>query len=301
MSIFDTSTLGTDANLLTFNDYTTFPIYRVQSRQPQQRQIRDYDLPVPFESGISDFETLIGKSAYIIEGTMYPDGPSGAEAALQKLRKVANLDVEQADVLSDSGYVPYVFTEEVENKQIFVKVLWVDLPETTRKGLVQPFRLVCKIKDPTIYGATLKQANTGPANFAAATGSARYPFGYPIGYGSSTTSVSVNANNAGDTPVYPVGISIFGPINNPRITNTTSGQYIEVDVNLASSSNNLIIQYDKDTLLVELDGVSQLRYVTSGSTYFKIRPGDNIFSLTGASIVSGSYAIVSFRDGFSLS
>lgn len=239
--------------------------------------------------------------AYVIEGTMYPGGPSDAERGIRNLRKVANLDIEQADILSDSGYVPYIFSEEDGDKQIFVKVLYIDLPETTRKGLVQPFRYVCKIKDPTIYGATLKQANTGPADFSAATGSAGYPFGYPIGYGSSTTTVSIDANNVGDTPVYPVGISIFGPCTNPKVTNTTTGDYIQVNCSLASASNNLIIQYDRDTLLVELDGVSQLNNVTSGSTYFKLPPGNNIISLTGSSISSGSYAIVSFYDGFSLS
>lgn len=73
MSIYDPSTLGTATNQIAFNQ-TTFPIFRVQSRRPQQRQTRELDIPIPFESGISDFETLIGQTAYIIEGTMYPGG-----------------------------------------------------------------------------------------------------------------------------------------------------------------------------------------------------------------------------------
>lgn len=300
MSVYAESTLGTANNLVTFNDYTKFPIYRVISRQPQQWQVRDYDLPVPFESGISDFETLLGKTAYVIEGTMYPDGESGHDTGLAKLRRLANLDVEQEDVLSDSGYVPYIYQEFSQQKQIFLKVLYVDLPESTRQGLVQPFRLVCKIKDPTIYGAELKQANTSTADFTAATGSAGYPFGYPVAYGASTSSVSAAVSNDGDTPVYPIGISIFGPVNSPIITNTTTGEYIQVNCNLATSSNNLIIQYDKDTLRVELDGVSQLNNVTTGSTYFKIPVGTSVFTLSGSSIDDGAYAIVSLYDGYSL-
>jgi hypothetical protein len=301
VSIYAESTLGTDTNQIQFNVFTAFPIYRVVSRQPQQRQIRDFDLPVPFESGISDFETLIGKTAYVIEGVMYPGDESGYDSGLAKLRKLANLDIEQADPLADDGYVPYVFSEFTQDKQIFMKVLYVDIPENTRKGLVQPFRLVCKIKDPTIYGATLKQANTGAADFSAATGAAGYPFGYPIGFGSSTTTVSIDADNLGDTAIYPVGISIFGPVNNPKVTNSATGEYIQVNCNLATAANNLVIQYDKDSLRVELDGISQLQNVTSGSSYFKLQPGSNIIQLTGSSIASGSYTITSFYDGYSLS
>lgn len=299
MSIYSSSYLGTATNRITFNG-TDFPIYRVQNRRPQQRQIRDLDIPVPFENGISDFETLIGKTAYIIEGTMYPGGESEYDDGLRRLRKLASLEIAQDDALADGGYVPYVFDEYERSKQIFMKVLYVDCPESTRKGLVQPFRLVCKIKDPTIYGATLKQASTGEAAFGTASGTAIYPFQYPIIYGASTASVSVDANNIGDVPVYPVSINIKGPVSSPRITNTTTGEYIQVGVNLATSSNELIIAYDKDSLIVTLDGVSVINQVTTGSTYFKIPPGSNIFSLTGSSISDGSYAVVSFYDGYSL-
>lgn len=301
MSIYDQSTLGTDTNQITFNDTTTFPVFRVISRQPQQRQVRELDIPVPFENGISDFETLIGRSVYVIEGIMYPGGESEYDDGLRKLRKLASLELEQDDILSDEGYVPYVFNEFVNQKQLFIKVLYVDIPENTRKGLVQPFRLICKIKDPTIYSADLKQADTSPANFTTATGTAVHPFRYPIIYGASTSSVSADANNIGDIPVYPLSISIFGPVNSPKITNTTTGEFIQVNCNLATSSNNLLIVYDKDSLSVELDGVSQLNNVTDASTYFKIQPGSNSFQLTGSSISNGAYALVSFYDGWPLS
>lgn len=300
MSIYANSEIGTTTNKVLFNRVNTFPVYRIISRRPQQRNIRELDIPIAFENGVSDFETLIGKSAYIIEGIMYPGGESQYDAGLRALRKLANLEISQADILSDFGYVPYVFSEFSQDKQIFVKVLYVDVPENTRKGLVQPFRLVCKIKDPTIYGATLKQASTEEANFTVASGSAVYAFEYPIIFGASTSSVSADANNEGDVPVYPVSINIHGPVNNPKITNTTTGDYIQVSCNVALSSNELVIAYDKDSLRVELDGVSVLDDVTSGSTYFKIPPGNNIFELTGSSISNDAYAVISFRDGYGL-
>lgn len=300
MSIYDQSTLGTANNQITFNG-TSFPIFRVQSRQPQRRQLRELDIPIPFENGISDFETLIGQTAYVIEGTMYPGGESEYDDGLRRLRKLASLEIEQADTLSDDGYVPYVYTEKMRDKQIFMKVLYVDLPESTRKGLVQPFRLICKIKDPTIYDATLSTASTQPADFTTASGTAIYSFKYPIVFGASTSSVSTDAINEGDLPVYPVSINIHGPVNSPKITNTTTGEYIEVTVNLGSASNELVISYDKDSLSVELDGVPVLNQVTSTSTFFKLIAGGNQFTLTGSSISSTAYATISFYSGWSLS
>lgn len=301
MSIYDESTLGTATNQIAFNQFAAFPIFRVQSRRPQQRQTRELDIPIPFENGISDFETLIGQTAYIIEGTMYPGGEAEYDAGLAKLRKLASLELSQDDNLSDDGYVPYVFTEFMRDKQMFLKVKYVDIPENTRKGLVQPFRLVCKVKDPTIFGTTLKVADTSSSDPTTASGTAIYAFTYPIIYGASTYSVSNVANNIGDLPVYPVSIVVRGPVNSPKITNETTGEYIQVSTNLTTTSNFLRINYDKDTLSVEADGVSVQADVTDASTFFKIQPGENEISLTGSSIGSGAYVQLSFYDGWPMS
>ncbi len=286
---------------MTFNNFTQTPIFRTISRAPQRRQIRELDIPIPFENGISDFETLLGQVAYVIDGTMYPGGESEYDSGLSQLRKVASLEIAQSDPLADDGYVPYVWTEFERQKQVFVKVLYVQMIEDVRKGLVQPFRLICKIKDPTIYAVTISQADTGEGYFTTAAGSAVYPFSYPIIYGASTGSASADANNIGTLPVYPVSITITGPVNSPKITNTTTGEYIEITVNLASASNELIISYDKDSLSVLLDGVSVLNQVTDASTFFKIPSGSNIFQLTGSSISSDAHAVVSFYSGWPLS
>ena len=306
MAIYDLSYLGTSANKVYFNDYNLQhnsggSIFRVRSRAPQQRSVRELDIPIPFENGISDFETLIGKTLYVIDGTMYPGGESDADSGLAMLRKVSSLELNQADVLSDNGYVPYVWTEFSQNKQVFMKPLYIQIVENTRNGLVQDFRIISKIKDPTIFSETLNQASTLPANFTTATGTAVFSHIFPLIFGASTSSVSADAINNGDIPTYPIAINIYGPVNNPKITNSTTGEYIEVDVNLANSSNNLSIAYDKDTLIVTLDGVSVINNVTAASTYWKLQPGSNNITLTGSSISNGSYATVSYYSAWPLS
>jgi hypothetical protein len=302
MAIYNSSYIGTASNRVTFNGFDASPVFRVLARQPQRRQIRDLDLPIPFESGISDYRTLIGETAYVIEGVIYPGSEAESDAALRSLRRMASLDVSQDDNSADGGYVPYVWTESNNNqKMIFMKVLYVDIKETTRKGLVQDFRLICKIKDPTIHGASLKTMSTVDADPSTSSGSAIHAFEYPIIYGASTYSVSDTASNDGDIPAYPQSIVINGPVNSPQVTNTTTGEFITVSENLATSSDQLIIFYDKDSLSVELNGTNVLGSVTDNSTFFKLARGGNTIELTGSSIGSGAYVQVTFYDAQPLS
>ena len=161
-----------------------------------------------------------------------------------------------------------------------------------------PFRLICKVKDPTIYSYDQRLASTQGVDPTLVGGTAIYPFAYSIIYGASTYSVTSNALNRGDVPIYPIGITVHGPINNPTITNSSTGDYIQVNTNVGAG-NVLRIAYDKDEVSVELDGVSVLN-VTSG-TFFKLQSGNNEIQMTGSSIGTGAYVEVAYRDGWSLS
>lgn len=307
MSIYTTSTLGYSDNQVTFNDITTDPYYRVEVRMPQKYSVRQQDIPIPFESGVADFNTLLGQTIYLIEGTMYPRSQTTYDSGLNSLRDVSNLDLEQTDpyesnVFSNDGYVPYVWGDASGEltKQLFVKVLYVLATESTHYGYVLPFKIFCKVKDPTIYGSTLKTASTINGNPTSTVGSAKYPFTYPIAYGATYYTVTATFTNNGTVPTYPQSIDIYGPVTNPKITNGATGDYISVTCTLNSSTDHLQIQYGKDYLGIYLNGVSQLQNLITGSTFFKLIPGGNGISLTGSSISSGSYATVTGYDGFSL-
>jgi hypothetical protein len=307
MSIYTRATLGYPDNQIVMNDYTINPVYRTVTRLPQKYQIREQDIPIPFESGVADFNTLLGQTIYLIEGVMYPADEITYDSGLAKLRDVGNLDLEQVDVnigttFSNDGYVPYVWGDAGGNltKQLFVKCLYVQLAESTRQGFVVPFRIYCKVKDPTIYGATLQTASTAASVPGASSGSAVYPFAYPIVYGATYYTVTATATNNGTIPVRPESVDVYGPVTTPVITNGATGEFLKVAVTLNSPSDHLQIQYAKDYLSVTLNGVNHLKDVSTDSTYFKIHPGGNGISLTGSSISSGSYATVNFYDGYSL-
>jgi len=307
MAIYEKATLGYPDNQITFNDFSLDPVYRAVSRAPQKYQLREQDIPVPFESGVADFNTLIGQTIYVIEGVMYPGSESSYDSGLAALRDVSSLDLEQTDpysasVFSNDGYVPYIWGDASGDytKQLFVKPLYAQTVENTRQGYVLPFKIFCKVKDPTIYGANLKNASTLAGTPNGSSGSAVYSFAYPVVFGATYYTVSATAVNSGSVPTYPQSIDIYGPVTTPVITNGLTGEFIKVDVNLNSSNDHLQIQYNKDYLNVTLNGNNVINKVSADSTYFKIQPGSSGISLSGSAISQGSYATLNYYDGYSL-
>lgn len=303
MSVYTPAKLGTAANQIVFNVFDSVdPVYRTLARAASKWQIRQQDLPVPFESGSDDFLTLLGEAAYIITGKMYPSSEAAYDNGLNALRSVASLDIEQADVASDKGYVPYIWGDASGDytRQIFVKPLYCQLAETTQQGFVQPFTIYCKIKDPTIFGGTAKVATTQSSNISLTTGAAVAPFVVPVVVGSTLFAVTATATNLGTLAAYPASITVHGPVNNPVITNAATGESITVNANLTSSGDVLIIIYDKDSFSINLNGVSQIQHLASSSVLFKIHPGQNLISLTGTSVSTGAYAVVNYYDAWPL-
>lgn len=297
-TIFDTSTLGTSNNQITFNDDNGTIYYRLKNRVPQRREIREYDIPLQENTGIADFQTFIGKTMYILEGTMYPDDEDAFAEGRQALRKLASMDIEQNDNDSDQGYVPYKWTD-TSDKQLFMKVMYVDLPENSKQGIKQPFRLLCKLKYPVILSQS-SNAGTIGSSTATTTGSFVLPEVLPSVIGATTYSSNGSVENQGDWPSYP-SFTVYGPINYPKITNTTTGEYIEISQNLSSGSDVLTINYDQDSYAIELNGNSVIGSLTSGSTLFKIQPGINNLTLSGSSVGSGAYASASVYSAWPLS
>lgn len=303
MSIYSLSTLGDSDNQIVFNDPTTDPYFRVQTRLPQKYQIRQDDIPIPFQSGISDFLTLVGETVYQLTGTMYPASESSYDTGRQILAGISSLDTEQADPNSmDDGYVPYSwgdFLNEENSKQIFIKVLYCNIPENTKQGYAQPFNLICKIKDPTIYGYQLKTASTAQANPTSTTGTFVLPTVLPAPIGVTMYTVSASCNNIGTIPTYPTVITVYGPVTNPTITNNQTGETITVNVTLSSGSDVLIIEYGKDVFNITKNGVNVANLAATSNVYFKIPPGTTNITLAGG-LSTGAYCTVNYYDGWPL-
>jgi len=293
-----TWTLGTSSNLLSFNVTNSDPFFRLKNFITTRRQLKEFDIDIPESLGIADFESFIGKMYVVLDGVMYPKTAATYETGKQQLRKVSSIVVAQLDTNSDAGYVPLKFQGTVP-QQINLKVEYVDLPGSTRNGLKQPFRMFCKIKYPVIFAQAATSFTIGNSS-ASISGNSYLPWVLPKVIGATTYSSNGAITNGGDLATYPSFV-INGPINLPRITNTNTGEYIELNYNLATSGDNIVVNYDQDTLSVTKSGNSVLNTLTSGSTLFKIRPGTVNLTLTGSSVGSGAFASGSINSAWPLS
>ena len=288
----------------------------MKQRVVSKRELREFDISIPESLGDADYQTLIGKEYLLLSGTMYPNNETEFHAGRASLRKVANPVLELIDPYANTGYILYKWSENVP-KQLEVKVIYVDVPENTRQGIIQPFRLVCKVRYPVIYAQQPKSATisiTGAAQGGGAqipaqvpmkigavstNNGATLPFTLPVILGSQAGSSSGTLTNAGDFPTFPV-IQIFGPISKPRFTNLTTGEYIELQLTLATGAA-AVITYDQSTASITANGANAYNFLTTGSNLFKVYPGTSTFTLSGSSVGTGAYATVSFSDAWPLS
>ena len=297
--IYAQFTFGSTTNLITFNDKSQDYVFKARRRYATQRDIRQFDTVVPDESGVVDYQTLIGKMYYVVEGTLYGRNESSLYIGMEKLRKATSPAITQEDVESDNGYLPIKWSENVD-KQIWAKPLYVDIPETRRSAMKPSFRILFKIKRPFIesqayHTTTFSADTTSGVGLPVPTAGIEINTG-GVGVGADTGSGSGIAENIGDYKAYPT-INITAPINKPRITNGATGKYIEFNYNLSTGTANITMDYD-GIVATTSGGVNLLQYLTASSDIenFYLRSGENQLTLTATSIGSGADITVSWKD-----
>jgi hypothetical protein len=145
------------------------------------------------------------------------------------------------------------------------------------------------VLDGKIYDSTI---NTLQTALPASIGGAKFRWTFPVNFGPSTGGV-LEVVNDGKYPSKPV-FKVTGPVLNPTITNTATGQFIRVNLALSASDVLLI---DSDSRTVRLDGVNRNTALDVGSAFFTIPPGGTslAFSSTDNGTVSGTLSVYSLN------
>lgn len=104
-------------------------------------------------------------------------------------------------------------------------------------------------------------------------------------YNVNNTNIGVNQTitTAGNWPTFPT-INLIGPITNPKITNVTTGQFIEFSATLASSVIYVIdLLYGKKTVTEPAVSANRISQVTASSNLatWSLIPGSNTVVVTG--------------------
>jgi hypothetical protein len=144
--------------------------------------------------------------------------------------------------------------------------------------------------DPNYYNNNLQTANM---LISAALGRT-YNRTFNYTYGGGSSSVTTTISNIGWATTYPT-ITIQGPITNPIIGNTTSGNILNFTGTYTALDTLEIDLYNQ---LITLNGAPARNLLISG-TWFDAPPGNSNFFFTGTGTLAGTtQATVSWYSAY---
>jgi len=150
-------------------------------------------------------------------------------------------------------------------------------PEYTYGFIQAQYEFFCP--DPRYYDNTVQ---TQTMTYSAPSGRT-YPRVYPLTYGGGSNTQSVQVTNNGWTTTYPL-ITIYGPVTNPVVGNSTTGQAISFNYTMAQSD---IIAIDLQYRTILLNGNPARNLLLGSSQWFAAQPGVNQFYFSGSNTTSG--------------
>ena len=119
---------------------------------------------------------------------------------------------------------------------------------------------------------------------------------YNLTYGGGSSVITTTITNNGWATTYPT-ITLNGPIENPEVGNTTTGESLLFDGVYADTDFLEIDLYNK---LITLNGDPARNLLTSG-TWFAAPPGNSNFYLTGlpgSTLVNVTQAVVAWNSAY---
>lgn len=153
------------------------------------------------------------------------------------------------------------------------------LPKTVEVPL--RFKMPGWAGDRRVYGVPVKRSYSTDLEYSLGFSRFAVQFlcGDPRAYDdveSTRTGAGVAAND-GTMPTAPIA-TIDGPSTNPRVTNSTTGEFVQVNVTVGSGEQ-LVIDFAAKT--IELDNVSVYGDFDPDSTWWDLQPGNNTIGFTG--------------------
>lgn len=157
------------------------------------------------------------------------------------------------------------------------------------------FQLALVAADPRIYSNTLNTSSVATAA-AATTAGRSYSKVFPIAYGASPPLGQLLITNAGGVTTYPI-LRVYGPGNNPRIYNFTTGQAIVLSYGLGAG-DWLTIDTLNHTVLLN-DTASRYSALDFFNTsWWGLVPGVNDIRISFDTFLAGSSLRVDWRDAW---
>jgi len=144
--------------------------------------------------------------------------------------------------------------------------------------------------DPKYYDDT---ATTLVINPLTSPGGRSYSRTFNYNYGASIPNLFTVTNNGWATT--NPQITVTGPVSNPTITNTTTGQFLTVNVTLGTTD---VLVLDLENKNITLNGSPARNLLANGSQWFGANPGSTTFSFSGTAGTSATAATIVYRNAY---
>ena len=147
--------------------------------------------------------------------------------------------------------------------------------------------------DPIVYSVN---EHSGNIALPTAEGGFSSPLTSPLASGIISIGGVLLASNAGNTAVAPM-IVIYGPVDSPRLRNVTQGKSLEFNISLGAD-DYLVIDFRPLHKTVMLNGTASRYSSLTLAEWWDLQPGTNEITYAASTYQVGSYALVTWRDGF---
>lgn len=272
-TLFTIQNKADPTKVVTFNDHSSNNLIALQSYPTFELEVRNDELTKEGQHGVWDFFSFYGKRLITFEGVIVGDNELEVHTKKELMQSV--LELPSQPTATDDGTVIIKWTDPLgRTVQTEAKIA-----STTRfhRDLKQLFRLdfqfSLKSADPVIESQTLFQVN----------GLRGYPLtGIFLPFLSPFVMIanyinSFTVTNAGNTEANIVvrlyGGSMF-PINNPTITNLTTGKSMQINTILADATEYVSIN-TKTGEVIDQDGNDLSGLIATGSEFVRLKVGAN--------------------------
>ena len=165
-------------------------------------------------------------------------------------------------------------------------IIDVDYSHRIARGVMHLFAT-----DPRLYDVTLNSQSVG---LPASNGGTSWPVVWPLSWGSAGAGGLLTCTNAGTFEARPV-LTITGPIDNPTITNLTTGMSFTLAITLAPGDTLTI---DMKARTVILNGTASRRGNATVAQWWSIIPGANSVQFSANTVQVGSQLTVAFASAW---
>lgn len=145
--------------------------------------------------------------------------------------------------------------------------------------------------DPLRYGSDQQLL----LNLPSVTGGVRFPLRFPVRFtGSSVTGDGTVTNSGNETA--PSVVTFTGPLTTPRLTNLSTGQWVQYNDVLAGS--DFVVIYLRNPMVALLQGTALRtgKVSTGGGGTWGVAPGANPISFRAAA--GSGTALLAFADSY---